>query len=932
MSSWLTSWIAALRISRREALRNKSRNILIIAMLMLPVLAVTALETVWNSTSGLSTQERLTRTVGAADAWITRDNTQAVQQNTGLPTMSLPANWAQQVATGSFSNAQISGAQQSDAGGIRAVLPNATVLPETSAWGVFMHGPAGYASPQFTKVDLTKPQLAGAFDLLSGRVPRTAAEADLTPRTMKEFGAQVGSTITMPASVSLSGKPATFTVVGEMYQPGATNADEVFALPSAPDSTGESPQGWFVLNPGGVSWSQVQAMNKSGYAVTSREVALDPPPSSQVPYDALRTFRTPGLAELDAAQAAVLAIAVGIALLEVVLLAGPAFAVSARSREREYAIIGAAGASGSHLRRIVLADGLLLGAIAGIAGAGLGFGAGAAVLPWLNHLGSLPGHVHVDLLRVVGVAVLAMLLGLCAAWMPARSVARRDIFTTLNGRRIPTSRRVQTGRVVKGVVLIALGACAVFLDRKLSPGAGAVYIVAGIALIEVGGILCTPAVITGLAKLGRILPLGPRLALRDSARHTGRTTPAVAAMFAAVAGAVAVGAWLDASLAQGRDSYQPSLMSTQVGLPNVASQQQAAQIVAKLGTVMPITGSTVVEEINAFNSSDTNQFQLSALSTSDPGQCTPGTVTQAGTLSTLAQFQACGMQMFGTEMALDPIGGPATLKELTGIDAANANAALNEGGAVVFTPGVVRNGKVTLVFQHAFADHKTKPGTAAETSTTTTYFTAPAVYENPQGIPNPGVVISPALAQRMGAATGGTESLVMTLSSHITASQQYAATQALDPFKLPGGLVVENGYISSLGVANLAVLAVALLLAIGAAAIATGLALADGRADQETLAAVGGSPWTRRWLAGSTALVITGLGIVIGVPLGFVISEGLVRVSNLGVVGPQPGPQKIFVVPWLNLGVLVIAVPILTALGAMALARSKAPRIRRIEF
>jgi putative ABC transport system permease protein len=934
MSSWLTSWIAALRISRREALRNKSRNILIIAMLMLPVLAVTALETVWNSASDLSTQEKLTRVVGTAEAWITRDSTQAIQQSTGLPTMSLPANWGQQVATGNYSSAQTSNAQGSDAGGIRAVLPSATVLPETSVWGVFMRGPAGYASPQFTNVDLTKPQLAGAFDLLSGRVPETATEVDLTPRTMKEFGAQIGSTITMPASVSLSGKAATFTVVGEMYQPGSTNADQLFALPTAADPTGENPQGWFVLNPGGVSWSQVQAMNKSGYLVTSREVALDPPPASQVPYDALQTIMSPGSATVDAAEAAVLAIAVGIALLEVVLLAGPAFAVSARSREREYAIIGAAGASGSHLRRIVLADGLLLGAIAGVAGAGLGFGAGAAVLPWLGHLGSLPGHVHVDVLRVVGVAVLAMLLGLCAAWMPARAVARRDIFATLSGRRVATSRRVQTGRVVKGVVLIALGACAVFLDRKLSPGAGAVYIVAGIALIEVGGILCTPAVISGMAKLGRILPLGPRLALRDSARHTGRTTPAVAAMFAAVAGAVAAGAWLDSSLTQGRDTYEPSLMSNQVGLPNVASQKQATQMVAKLSTIMPITGSTVVTEINAFNTSDTNQYSLSALPTSDPGQCTPGTVTQAGTLSALAQFQGCGMQMFGTEMALDPIGGPATLKNLTGIDDADADAdaALNNGGAVVFTPGIVQNGKVTLVFQHAFADKKTKPGTAAETTETTTYFTAPAVYENPQGIPNPGIVISPALAQRMGAATGGTESLVINLSSHITAKQQYAATQALNGFGLQGGLTVEGGYISQLGLANLAVLAVALLLAIGAAAIATGLALADGRADQETLTAVGGSPWTRRWLAGSTALVITGLGIVIGVPLGFVISEGLVRVSNLGLVGPGPGAQKVFVVPWLNLGVLVIAVPVLTALGAMALARSKAPRIRRIEF
>ena len=928
MSSWLTSWIASLRIARREALRNKSRNILIIAMLMLPVFGVTVLETVLNSANDLSTQEQLTRAAGTADAWITRESVQAMQQNTGLPTEALQANLAQDAANGNDGGVQATNAQLADASGIRAALPNATLLPETSVWGVFMHGPAGYATPEYTKVDLTKPELAGAFDLLSGHVPETAAEVDLTPRTMQEFGARIGSTITMPASSTSTRRPVTFTVVGEMYQPGATTADELFALPTAVNAAdAATPLGWFVLNPGGVSWSQVQAMNKTGYVVTSREVALDPPPASQVPYDTLQRF-APFNPSDSATNTLVIGVVVAIALLEVVLLAGPAFAVSARRREREYAIIGAAGASVSHLRRMVLADGLVLGTIAGLVGVGLGFGVGAAVLPWFGRFGSLPGHVHVDLPRVVGVAVLATVLGLCSAWMPARSVARRDILATLSGRRVATSRRVQVGRVVKGLALIAVGSCGVFLDRQMSGIFGGVYVVGGIALIEIGGIMCTPAVITGLAGLGRILPLGPRLALRDSARHTGRTTPAVAAMFAAVAGAVAAGAWLDSSLTQGREAYQPALMSNQVGLPNVASQQQASQIVSKLSAVIPVTSSMVVQQAEGPDSSDTNQWQLSALSTTDPSQCTAGTLTTSASVSTLEQFQACGMGLYGTEMALDPIGGPAALKELTGIDDPNANAALNQGGAVVFTSGVVRNGKVTLVLQHAYADNA-NPAKAIET---TEYFTVPAVYENPQGIPNPGVVISPALAQRMGEASGGTLSLVLDLSSHITASQQFAAGQALDGLNLPSTLMAETGYVSQLGLANLAILAVALLLAIGAAAIATGLALTDGRADHETLTAVGSSPWTRRWLAGSTALVITGLGVVIGVPLGFVISGGLVRVSNLGGFGPQPGTEKPFVVPWLNLGVLVIVVPLLTALGAMALARSKTPHVRRMEF
>ena len=929
MNSWPTSWIAALRIARREAVRNKLRSALILAMLMLPVVAFSALQTVWSSTQDLTAQEQLTRLAGTADAWITRDLAQPVEQSTAVPARSLPADWAQEIANGGPPDgAQATSGQLADGSGIRAVLPAATLLEQMTGWGVFIHGPAGYASPEYTQVDLTKPQVDGAFDLLSGRVPRTAGEADLTPRTMKELGARIGSTITLPASVVAGGKPATLTVVGEMDQPDQINADEVFALPSAAAANNEISVGWFVLNPGGVSWNQVLAMDKTGYVTTSRDVVLDPPPQSQVPFNELASIASYNPMPTSAADAAVLGISVGIALLEVVLLVGPAFAVSARRREREYAIIGAAGADSRHLRRIVLADGLLLGAVAGVAGAVLGFGVGAAVLPWVGHLGTLPGHVHVDLPRVVGVAVLSMVLGLCSAWMPARTAARRDIVATLGGRRTATSGRVRAGRLARGIVLIAVGACAVFLDRKFSPASGAVFIVAGIALMEIGGIMCTPAVIGGLARFGGILPLGPRLALRDSARHTGRTAPAVAAMFAAVAGAVAAGGWLDSSLTQGRDSYQPALLTTQVGVPNAGSQKQAAQLAAKLGTVLPVTGSMIVQEINAYGFAGPDQWGVSALPASDPGVCPAGTVTRSGTLSAASPIQACGTNLAGTEMALNPIGGPAVLKELTGVDDASADAALDEGGAVVFSTGIVQNGKATFVLQHAFAD-KAKPGATTET---TTYFTVPAVYENPEGIPNPGSVVSPALAQRMGVATGGTLSLVVDLRGHPTADQQFAANRVVSALGNKGGMTVEDGYTSNLGVANLAVLGAALLLAMAAAAIATGLALADGRADHETLTAVGGSPWTRRWLAGSTALVITGLGIVIGVPLGFVISEGLVRVSNLGSEGPVGPALKVFTVPWLNLGVLVIIVPLLTALGAMALARSKTPRIRRIEF
>ena len=71
-------------------------------------------------------------------------------------------------------------------------------------------------------------------------------------------------------------------------------------------------------------------------------------------------------------------------MLETVLLAGPAFAVGARRRRRDLALVAAAGATPAHLRRIVLADGVVLGAVAAAAGVALGVGVAAALQPLIE--------------------------------------------------------------------------------------------------------------------------------------------------------------------------------------------------------------------------------------------------------------------------------------------------------------------------------------------------------------------------------------------------------------------------------------------------------------------------------------------------------------------------------------------------------------------
>ena len=78
---------------------------------------------------------------------------------------------------------------------------------------------------------------------------------------------------------------------------------------------------------------------------------------------------------IDEAYLAILVLIVTMALLEVVLLAGPAFAVSARRQPRTLALIAASGGTPPQARRVVLASGVVLGGVAAVLGVLLGIGA-----------------------------------------------------------------------------------------------------------------------------------------------------------------------------------------------------------------------------------------------------------------------------------------------------------------------------------------------------------------------------------------------------------------------------------------------------------------------------------------------------------------------------------------------------------------------------
>lgn len=67
LHSWYHSWIAAIRIARRDAWRAKGRSALVLAMIALPIVGVSAVDLTTRS-AALTVDETLSRRIGTADA------------------------------------------------------------------------------------------------------------------------------------------------------------------------------------------------------------------------------------------------------------------------------------------------------------------------------------------------------------------------------------------------------------------------------------------------------------------------------------------------------------------------------------------------------------------------------------------------------------------------------------------------------------------------------------------------------------------------------------------------------------------------------------------------------------------------------------------------------------------------------------------------
>lgn len=403
--------------------------------------------------------------------------------------------------------------------------PGARLTPWTTA-DVPAQRPDGHFFPTSAEmVDLRDPAAAGRFRMIQGAAPTRLHQVALTATLATRMGAQVGSTVKL-------GAPATnFTVVGLLAslvpsdKPGGRSI--AVATPGQIPVIGAAYGPRYLMTGANLNWAAVQKLNGKGLGVYSRAAITDP--HGFLPN-----------ADANSRDLLVGGVILGVlmAIMQVIFLAGPAFAVGARRARRQLGQLGAAGGAPRQIRMVVLAGGLVLGAAGSVLGVTAGVVIGLSTKGFfVSTIGVPYVATHIVLTDLAVIFAIGVISAVLAALFPAIAASRASLVSTLS--RTPGTVRAARWWSVAGAVTAAAGVAVTAIaasatiseaDRASGSINRVVLIGGGLLLVETGLALATPLVLQAIARIGRSLPTTARLAVRDVARPRGRSAPAVAAV------------------------------------------------------------------------------------------------------------------------------------------------------------------------------------------------------------------------------------------------------------------------------------------------------------------------------------------------------------------------------------------------------------------
>jgi putative ABC transport system permease protein len=876
----MTGWRALLRLAWRDLLRHKARTLLVLVMIGLPVLAVTAAD-VLASTASVDRAEGIERKVGSADALVSieegrsRVDGQTVEGDpAGGPVEGGKAPTIEQVV-------DVLGA------GTRAVpLQHGSIRVVTDK---------GSTSAEAVETDLRDKLLSGTFRLIDGRLPKSTGEA-VVNRYLASRGPGLGEELEAAGGKS-------FMIVGVVEDAQYQEPARVWGLPGSLSSVSSAQSsfggGWLLDTRAPVTWSDVLRLNRIGAAVASRDVLENP-------------GQAEGAVDYSSGpsddQVAIYLLIVIMALLEVVLLAGPSFAVGARRMQGQLAIVAANGGTPRQLRRAVLAMGAVVGALA--AGLGVLFGVpiGWALSPVAQHWSTeWFGPLDIPWLHLLGIAAFGFVSALLAAIVPAWIASRQDVVQILSGRR--GDRKPGPASPIFGLVLICIGLFLTWQGVRPRLGMGETWIGFGAVFAVLGTVLLVPVFLALVGRLASRTVLPIRYAVRDAARHRTRTVPAIGAALASVAGVVALGIAVSSDEAESRKTYQPSAAMGSGVVQFWGGGRSADDLAADWSAVVAATRAEFPDAV------------LISAASEQPG---------VDGKSTSFYLHGPDDEPFLTSYSGGIVSGrlvgdklPAMDLGLSDGERTRADRALAAGRTVVFADHPVKLDEVEVNVDHWDA---TDPNDQPET----VHIKLPAYFVEVDGDARAEAVFPPSVVERLGAKVAP---VGIVLRGPVSVAQERDLGEALNAISDETGLYVERGYERDpLYLVMLGILAaLGSLLMLGGTLTATFLALSDARPDLATLSAVGAAPRTRRVVAGAYALVIGGIGAVLGAIVGFVPGLAATWPLTSSSWTPGEGSSHTIDIPWLLIAAVVLGLPLLTAIVVGLFAKSRLPVVARID-
>lgn len=875
----MNGWRAVLRLAARDARRGRGRSALLAAMVLVPVMLAT---------------------VGAVTARsASRDPQDVVQARLGTGQIQARVH-------GMFDGNRVEQDLTADATGgsdvgrplapaeveqrLRGIVgPRNRLVPLSYGGGRAVAVGDGVVRVDVGELDVPALGAGSPVTLASGRAPAADDEVLAWDRGTGPV-LPVGARFRV---VAAPGAPEPgFTVVGTFRATDSLGLADLlgrqgaFVDPAAmPAQTpyGGWTRAWFVLGPDPVPWAQVRLVNTFGGFVVSRAAVVENPPEA----------RLDSLTLVGAEQVVTGALAVGLVLLQIMLMVGPAIAVGARRNERLLAVVGASGGQPWHLGAVVLAGSAVVGLVASAGGALLGVGAAAVLVRLMDAAepGSMP-RVDVHLLDVLGLVVVGTLTAAAAAVLPARRVARLDVVAALTGRRAQTAPR--TGVPVRGLVLAVAGTALAWWGAGWSVFA---VVLAGIAVAEIGLILAASAVVSLLARLGTRAPLGTRFALRDAARHRSRTVPALAATIAAIAAGTAV----------------LVVSASQEDLVRRSARQEVA---VGTGYVRVLPAASGMSQLPVGPVDAALRATLGPVG-SGLGYAVPYTSDTEGLKDVTVRLPDVCSARQGCATSSRPVRfvDPASAA-LVAPDGEQARAAVAAGKAIVWDRALLdADGTVTLNVAPYARDSAPVP------------YRMPAVLA--EGTQKLSYVFVPRSVAAALDVTVVPDTLYLRPGPQVTPldlARFDAALAAIDPT-----LSYAVGEPYERGADDLVYLLLAVLAGCAALAgtfIAVGLAAADALPDLGTLAAVGADPSVRRRVGAAQAAAITVPGALVGALAGLVAGAILIR-SNSGGFYDDLERWRLVVPPG-RTAALVLGVPLLAVALGWLTVRSRLDVVRRL--